>query len=41
MQVLEAKVAELQLQIAKQERDIAYKDEELNNVKNIAREVAE
>jgi hypothetical protein len=41
VQALEAKVSELQMQVAKQERDIAYKDEELSNVKSIAREVAE
>jgi hypothetical protein len=39
--VLEAKIAELQLQIAKQERDITFKDEENRNLKGIARDVAE
>jgi hypothetical protein len=39
--VLEAKIAELQLQIAKQERDITFKEEENRNLKGIARDVAE
>jgi len=39
--VLEAKIAELQLQIAKQERDITFKEEENRNLKDIARDVAE
>jgi uncharacterized coiled-coil protein SlyX len=38
---LEGRLAELQMQVAKQERDIAFKEEEIRNVKNIAREVAE
>jgi hypothetical protein len=29
------------MQVTKQERDIAFKEEEIRNVKNIAREVAE
>ena len=37
----EKRISELTMQLQKQERDIAYKDEEIRSVKNIAREVAE
>jgi hypothetical protein len=38
---LEMKISELSLVVNKQERDIAYKDEEIRSLKNIARDVAE
>ena len=41
MRHLEAKISELTLTVQKQERDIAYKEEEIRQVKNIARECAE
>jgi len=37
----EKRIQELMMNQLKMERDVAYKDEELKNVKNIARDVAE
>ena len=37
----EKRIQEMMLNMQKLERDIAYKDEEIKNVKNIARDVAE
>jgi hypothetical protein len=37
----EKRLSELMMTVQKQERDIAYKDEEIRAVKNVAREVAE
>lgn len=37
----ERRIADLLMNIQKQERDLLYKDEEIKSIKNIARDVAE
>ncbi len=37
----EKRIAEMLMQMQKQERDILYKDEEVKSIKNIARDLAE
>ena len=37
----EKRIAEMLMNIQKQERDILYKDEEIKSIKNIARDLAE